>query len=245
MARVSSGSGRAVIMRYPRMRLDAEVVALAAPSERLQLLDDRDTSRPPWGTGMLACATSTDFRVTRAHGGRLPRRAAPLREHTFRIAGLVISMVVSIASFAIVLLLLNQGRAIPASVLTIALPIVIAIAGAGIAIGLLLGRRIVGDRIEVAFRDPGGKWRHGRLSVGHRRVVLQPYLWQLRIPSGESREFEVVDLGEDTGRRPPLRQLWSVNPQLHIVELETDRGQFEIAGLPSHLTELRERLDER
>ncbi len=37
------------------------------------------------------------------------------------------------------------------------------------AIGLSIGRRIVGDHVEVAIRAPGERWRHGPLAVrpGH------------------------------------------------------------------------------
>jgi hypothetical protein len=49
-------------------------------------------------------------------------------------------------------------------------------------------------------------------------------------------------LGADTGRRPQLGEIWSANPQLHIVDLETDQGPKELAALPSRLTELHVRL---
>jgi len=78
------------------------------------------------------------------------------------------------------------------------------------------------------------------VTQGH--FTFQPYLWQVRIPRGEPVELEVETMSEDSGRRPSLRQLWTINQQLRIIEIETSMGQFEIAGLPSHLTELRERL---
>ena len=111
-------------------------------------------------------------------------------------------------------------------------------------LGMKLGDRLlVKDRIEVGMRaSDTKKWRHGRITVTQGHFTFQPYLWQVRIPRGEPVELEVETMSEDSGRRPSLRQLWTINQQLRIIEIETSMGQFEIAGLPSHLTELRERL---
>ncbi len=57
---------------------------------------------------------------------------------------------------------------------------------------------------------------------------------------GQDRRMRAI--GPDTGRRPPLRHLWSVNPQLHIVTLDSTAGHFEFGALPSRIAELRRRL---
>ncbi|BDZ46801.1 hypothetical protein [Naasia aerilata] len=125
------------------------------------------------------------------------------------------------------------------------LAVVLVIMVLAIAAGLLLGKRLVGDRIEVAVRSSGDKWHHARLTdIGDGRLRLERYFWQVRIPTGKKLELHVLSLGEDSGRHPRPRQWWSLNPQLTIVDLETDQGTFELAALPSHLRELRERLQE-
>jgi hypothetical protein len=83
------------------------------------------------------------------------------------------------------------------------------------------------------------------LTVTPGHLSIQPYRWQVRLPKGKPIEMEVDTMTEDTGRRPSLKQLLTVNPQLHIVELESSSGRLEIAGAPSHLSELRERLHEQ
>lgn len=122
------------------------------------------------------------------------------------------------------------------------LAVMIVILLAALVAGLYIGKRFVGDRIELAFRNPGGKWRHGRVQISPQTLVLQPCWWQTRFPSGAPITLNVDNLAEDTGRRPQAKQWWSLNPQLSIVSMQTDQGEYEIAALPSHLAELRERL---
>ena len=83
-------------------------------------------------------------------------------------------------------------------------------------------------------------WPHFQASLWPHFRTSSTY--QVRIPKGEPLELRVTRLGVDTGRRPQFRQIWSVNPQLHIVDLETDRGPKELAALPSRLMELQVRL---
>lgn len=171
----------------------------------------------------------------------MPQRRAPLREHTFRIVMLVVlPLIVLVGGFIIMVTL--PGRALPAGALWIPLAVVLVFFAAALALGLFIGKRLVGDRIELAFRAPGGKWRHGRVDISPGILTLQPYWWQLRFRSGDPITLHVNGLGDDTGRRPKPRQWWSLNPQLSIVRLDTDEGEYEVAALPSHLAELRERL---
>ncbi|WP_216819852.1 hypothetical protein [Frondihabitans sp. 762G35] len=111
-------------------------------------------------------------------------------------------------------------------------------------LGLLIARRRLGDRLSAALRESGGKWRHGRLTVTPGLIVFEPYRRQTTLVRGTREEYRVGRVGDDTGRRPPRRQLLWINPQLHIVDLDTDRGRREIALLPTALTTLRERLSE-
>jgi hypothetical protein len=132
----------------------------------------------------------------------------------------------------------------PAGLIAIALAIGVILAVSGMLVGLLIARRLIGDRIEVALREHDGRWRHGRLTVTPGHLSFQPYLWQVRIPKGDPIEFEVHHIGEDTGRRPRLRQMWSVNPLLRIVDIETDKGDREVGMLKHQVEELRQRLSE-
>lgn len=110
-------------------------------------------------------------------------------------------------------------------------------------VGLLIGRRVFGQRLELALRPAGEtRWQHGRVDAAPGRLVFTPYKWQVRFISGSPTQYEVLAVGEDTGRRPSKKQLWSVNPALHVVEVETDRGTLQL-GLQGHqVDDVRQRL---
>lgn len=173
----------------------------------------------------------------------MPRRRTPLREQAFRNITLI---AVPLIAFAVTFVLMtsNMGDTIPAGLVWTMFAVTITLLVVALVVGLLVGKRIVGDRIELAFRAAGGKWRHGRVDIERGVLVLQPYWWQLRFRTGDPITLHVNELGEDTGRRPKPRQWWSLNPQLSIVPLRTEEGDYELAALPSHLAELRERLAE-
>ena len=173
----------------------------------------------------------------------MPRNKAPLRELTFRIVGPLVGLVIGLGIGAVLIQVLIGGRfRIPWWVFVIGFVFLLVIASAAIIGGLLIGQQLVGDRIEGAIREPGSKWRHGRLDVESNAIVFERYLLKVRIPSGEKQRFDQVDIGEDIGLRPPLRQLWSINPQLHIVSIDAQQGHFELAALPSRIQELRDRI---
>ena len=171
----------------------------------------------------------------------MPRRKTPLREQTFRIGGLFVGVLLGVL---IVLLpsLLGRGPDLPPAVVAIVIGFALVVAIGGLALGLALGRRIVGERIEAAMREPGGPWQHGSFTVTPGHLSFQRYRWQVRIPRGAPVEFDVDDLGDDTGVRPSWKQVLTINPQLHIVTVTSPQGDRELAALPTHLEELRERL---
>jgi hypothetical protein len=174
----------------------------------------------------------------------MPRRRAPLRENAFRFVGIGVGAVLGIVIDVVVLPRHDAKNVLPWWVWGIFIVVVAAIGLAATAGGLAIGRRIVGDRIEAALRKPGGKWRHGRFTLTGDSVVFEQYRFQMRIPSGKKLELDDVRLGEDTGKRPPLRKLWTINPQLHIVTLDARQGHYEIGALPSRIAEFQERLQE-
>jgi hypothetical protein len=59
------------------------------------------------------------------------------------------------------------------------------------------------------------------------------YKWQLRFISGKPVDFLVDEVGADSGARPSKKQMWSVNPSLHVIEVKTDRGTLQL-GVQSH-----------
>lgn len=175
----------------------------------------------------------------------MPHRQ-PLREHAFRIAMPVVGMVLGLVGvFLVVPVITGRPERGPLWAYLIGIGIGVAVGAAALFVGLRIGRRIVGDRIEAAVRHPDQKWRHGRFAVDPEGLTFERYRWQMRIPSGDVSRLTNVRLGPDTGRRPPLRQLWTINPQLHVVLLDSDQGQCEVATLPSRLEQLREALDGR
>ncbi len=84
------------------------------------------------------------------------------------VAGLVITNLVRGA--------ISPDRAMPPGIMAIYIGLALAVVVPGMAIALIVVRRIIGDRIEVAFREPGGRWRHGRLTVMAGHLSFQPYL---------------------------------------------------------------------
>ncbi|WP_343317371.1 hypothetical protein AAFM46_08265 [Arthrobacter sp. TMP15] len=174
----------------------------------------------------------------------MPRNRGPLREQSFLIFSIVGGMLIGILAVLVLPALFGNGREVKPGLLLVVVVVTLVVAAFAVLLRQIIGKRLVGDRIEAALREHDGKWRHGRITVGYGQLSFQPYLWQVRIPSGTPVELEVSELGEDTGQRPPLRKIWSMNPQLHIVQVVTNRGLWELAGLPSQIEELRTRLSE-
>jgi hypothetical protein len=164
-----------------------------------------------------------------------------LSEQTFRIASIGVGAVLGIG--VVFLLFTASGFPdLPPTAIIIGVAVALVVAIGATVVGLAIGRHMVGDRIEVAMREEGGKWRHGRITVTPGHLSFEPYFWQVRIPHRSPVEIDVDRLSEDTGRHPPWNQMWSINPQLHIVEVASSEQVRELAALPSHVKELRERL---
>ncbi|WIB65837.1 hypothetical protein [Curtobacterium sp. MCBD17_040] len=180
----------------------------------------------------------------------MPRNRAPLREQRFRLAVLAASLVAGFGIAALIPSLIDPHTSShrqhhSAGVIALSLIIVLVLVLAGGVIGLLLGNRLVGDRIECAVREPGTKrWRHGRLSINGTSLTFEQYRFQMRFVVGKRQQFTDVQVGDDMGRRPPVRQIWSINPQLHIIDLTAFEGRFELAALPSRIRELQDRVRE-
>ena len=172
----------------------------------------------------------------------MARRRAPWREYRFRILSIAVGVVVGILVVTVLLPLVTGQRLVLGWGLPVGVLVVVLIAVGGGLLGLRLGDRLVGDRIEGALREPGGRWRHGRVTIDGDTVTFERYRFQMRIPSGKKQRFDNVRLGADSGQRPPLRTMWSINPQVHIVSLDADQGHFEFAALPSRIEELHERV---
>ncbi|MGT2426489.1 hypothetical protein [Amnibacterium kyonggiense] len=163
------------------------------------------------------------------------------RELAFRFVGPIIGVVIGVGVVGAVTAL-SGSRLLPPGLLIGVLAGAAVVALGATAVGLLIGRRIVGDRLEVALRVPDARWRHGRLEADADRSTFHPYVWQVRIPTGEREELGPTAIRPDAPRRPALRTIWSLNPQTRIVTLETARGPVEVAALPSRLELLRQRL---
>lgn len=176
----------------------------------------------------------------------MPANRVPLREYLFRFAGPLIGAVIGVVIVLTVFPHLFGERArVPYWVWIVTAVVVLVLTVGASAVGLLVGQRLVGDRIEGALREPGGKWRHGRIVVDGTDVIFESYRLQMRIPSGQKERLNNATLGPDTGQRPSLRKLWTVNPQLHIVTLNSTQGHFEFGALPSRINLFRERLQGR
>ena len=58
-------------------------------------------------------------------------------------------------------------------------------------------------------------------------------LTRLGFVSSDPVDFAVQAVGLDSGKRPSKKQLWSVNPSLHVIDIDTDQGPLQL-GLQSH-----------
>lgn len=171
-------------------------------------------------------------------GVRVTRPVEFVKDHL----GVVISMAVGllVGTLAVAFMWYRGGVEVPPWLLALVLVGGVVVVIAAAALALAVGKTLVGDRVEVAVRVPGDKkWRHGRLTVIPGGLRLEPYRWQVRVPTGEQIDLRDVELGEDVGRRPPLRQMWSINPALHVIRLGSDQGELELGVLPAHLARLR------
>ncbi|MDB6427898.1 hypothetical protein [Curtobacterium sp. 20TX0008] len=176
----------------------------------------------------------------------MPRRKQPLKESAFRIGVTVVGMIVGLTvAFLVLPAVTGDDERGPLWAYVVGAALAVVVGVGALVLGLAVGRRLVGDRVEAALREPGGKWRHGRFDVAHGGTTFERYRWQLRIPSGRKLFLTGVGLGPDTGERPPLRQLWTINPQLHVIGLDSDQGRYEVAASPSRLELLRDQLDEQ
>lgn len=173
-------------------------------------------------------------------GVAVPRHRTPLREQAFRIGILAIGPIFALVGLTCVAAAGVFGS-LPPGVLVITLGALLLLAVIALVAGVALGDRLVGDDIEVAYREPGKKWHHGRVDVTPGRMSLRKYRWQVRIPTGAPIIFDIIDVGSEE-RRPKAAQWWSLNPQLRIVDVQTEQGPLELGAAPSHLKELRQRL---
>jgi hypothetical protein len=127
--------------------------------------------------------------------------------------------------------------------------LIFALIGAVVAVSLSLvvavGRRRKG-LIECAVRAeqpgphlPAGKWRHGTATGAPGVLRFTPGgPAGLRFPRGEPFDIPVTAAWVQESRRPSLRQLWSINPLLHIALVRTPHGDLELAAPRGSLTDL-------
>ena len=173
----------------------------------------------------------------------MPSNRPPLRQYGFRVLAPAVGAIIG-ATVAVLVgpALHKRGFQIPEWILLIILAAFVVVLGAAVVVGVVGRRGLVNGRIEVAMRVPGGKWTHGRLQIEPGTLTFERYRLQMRLPSGDVTTYRVSSVGEDIGRRPALRNVWTINPQLHVIEVETNLGRREIAALPSRVPELRERV---
>ncbi|SDI01496.1 hypothetical protein [Agrococcus jejuensis] len=155
-----------------------------------------------------------------------------LKGRGFQLIGAGIGLVVGVG--AVVIVQFASGWHLEPLLVVIAIVVTVVGAGVGVLVGLLVGRRAFGQRLEVAMRPAGERrWQHGHIEVAPGRLRFHRYRWQVRFVLGDPVDFAVTAVGPDLGRRPSKRQLLTVNPSLHIIDVETDRGTMEL-GLQAH-----------
>ena len=160
--------------------------------------------------------------------------SAPWREQAFRYVAPVLGFLIGAAVLVVVWARMLQDL-LPWWGLFIILAAGLALLLAAVTVGLLIGQRLLGERLEIALRDTRGRWRHGRVEIHGPRLTFLPYYWQVRIITGDREELGITHLEETHGRRPSLRELTALSPQVRIVSAETKSGPIEVAALRSRL----------
>jgi hypothetical protein len=96
---------------------------------------------------------------------------------------------------------------------------------------------------DKTLRSHTGRWQHGVARARPRVLEFRPGgAGGIRILRGQPREIRVLRMQADDGRHPSLRQIWSINPTLHIAVLQTPSGDLELAAHATDLIDLRRNL---
>jgi hypothetical protein len=115
----------------------------------------------------------------------------------------------------------------------------------GLAVSAVVQRRLTATGgVESALRADHpttwarpGEWRHGLATAGSGGLRFRPGCpLGMRLPRGAPVDIEVLAAQVEEGRRPSLRQAWSINPALHIATLTTPDGPIELAAPARSLT---------
>jgi len=150
----------------------------------------------------------------------------------FRLASIGVGLVIGLLAVVVSRAITSDEPLSSGFLIGVSFGLVIAVAAA--AVGLLLGRKVFGQRLELALRPASEtKWRHGWVEASPGHLRFHRYKLQIRFVSGDPVDFAVHAVGLDSGRRPSKKQLWSVNPSLHVIDIETDQGPLQL-GLQAH-----------
>lgn len=153
----------------------------------------------------------------------------------FRLASIGVGLLIGLIAVVVTQAVTSDEP--PSSGFLIGISFGLVIAVAATAVGLLLGRKVFGQRLELALRPATEtKWRHGWVEASPGHLRFHRYKWQIRFVSGDPVDFAVHAVGLDSGKRPSKKQLWSVNPSLHVIDIDTDQGPLQL-GLQAHQVE--------
>lgn len=121
----------------------------------------------------------------------------------------------------------------PCTVLLMTLAVAFVVLGA-LAVFTVAQRR---DEFRHGWREcavrpaDGRRWRHGSALADGEGMDFRPggplgFRW----PRGDTRRFHVHAAVESPGARPSMKQIWSIDPSLHVAALSTGDGRIELAA---------------
>lgn len=111
-------------------------------------------------------------------------------------------------------------------------------------LSLMSARRDAAEgRVEAALRVVSGtqvpltgKWRHGVVSPSPGCLRFRPGgPGGARLPRGRPFDVPVTSVSADNRSHPALRQIWTINPSLDVVQLLTPTATVELAVRPSEM----------
>lgn len=160
----------------------------------------------------------------------------------FRLASIGVGFVLGAGIFLVVRAVSSGGQ-LPVGFGLAGAAVGLLVAVVAVVVGLLVGRKAFGQRLELALRRRGDtKWQHGHVDATAGHLRFRRYKWQMRFVSGDPVDFVVHEVGADTGAHPSKKQLLTVNPTLHVIEVATDRGDLELGVQAHQVDDLRARL---
>jgi hypothetical protein len=108
----------------------------------------------------------------------------------FRLGSIGVGLVIGLTTVVVTQAVTSDEPLSSGFLIGISFGLVLVVAAT--AVGLLLGRKVFGQRLELALRPTTEtKWRHGWVEASPGHLRFHRYKWQIRFVSGDPVDFAV------------------------------------------------------